>query len=163
MIRGRAYQVEHFVVVSLRLGAVAADRRHVNHAISELNKSASLDGQVEVRDVVQAEVDQRLDVLLAQVAAEAVLSDQLAVLVGHQPILGEAIVHLVDDVLPHLLLLLGQVGAPDDAHHHLGSQLGEEGLHGLVGLLAGLGEGAVDVEEHEDAVVPGHGIRNKWM
>jgi hypothetical protein len=58
-------------LVALLLAAVAADGRHVHHARAELDERAALDGDVQVRDVVQDEVDEALEVVLAKVLLQA--------------------------------------------------------------------------------------------
>lgn len=47
-------------LVPLLLAAVAADGRHVEHAVAELHERAALHRQVQVRNVAQAEVDELL-------------------------------------------------------------------------------------------------------
>lgn len=55
-----------FEMVPLLLGAVAADGGDVDESRSVLHKRAPFDGDVEVRDVVQAEVDECLQPLFPQ-------------------------------------------------------------------------------------------------
>ncbi|KAI5284181.1 hypothetical protein KEM52_003028, partial [Ascosphaera acerosa] len=67
-------------------------------------------------DVAQAEVDEGLVAVLAEVLDEAVAGQRLLEADGRQPVLGEAEVEQrrdVDVVRAQLLLLLGEVGAAD--------------------------------------------------
>jgi hypothetical protein len=59
-------QVEGLVLVSLLARAVAANRRDVQHPRTELDKGTPLDGEVQVGDVSQSEVDDLFDVLFAK-------------------------------------------------------------------------------------------------
>ena len=54
-----------FELVPLLLGTVAANRRDIDETSAILQESASLDGNVEVSDVSQAEVDEGLKPLFS--------------------------------------------------------------------------------------------------
>ena len=129
---------------ALGVGSVPADGADVDHAVAELNKGAALDGDVEVGDVVQAEVGELLVLFLAEPLDEAVGGELLAQLVGRQAVLAEAEVEEGGDGdaggLAELLLLLGEVGAADEADGALLAQGGEDGA-GLGGDLLLGGEG----------------------
>ena len=58
-------------LVTLFLATVAPDGRHIQHAIGELDEGTPLDGDVQVRDVVQHAVNEPLQVVLAQVLLQA--------------------------------------------------------------------------------------------
>lgn len=91
---------------------VAADGGDVDHAVAELDERAALDGDVEVGDVVQDEVDELLVLLVADPLDEARAGKRLAQLPGRQPVLAEAEVeHARDGAVcgAELLLLLGEV------------------------------------------------------
>ena len=64
-------QVKALKLVALFLAAVAADGRDIEHAVPELDEGAALDGDVQVSDVVQDEVDQLLELVLPQVLLQA--------------------------------------------------------------------------------------------
>ena len=123
-------------VVPLLGGSVPADGADVDHAVAELDKGAPLDGDVEVGDVVQAEVDELLVLLLADPLDEAVGRQGLAELEGRQAVLGETVVEEGDDGdagdLADLLLLLGEVGAAHEADGALLAESLEEEEH-LIG------------------------------
>lgn len=72
--------VEGLEVVALLGRGVAANWRDVDHAVAELDEGAALDGDVEVGDVVQAELDKLLVLLLADPLDEAVGGQGLAIL-----------------------------------------------------------------------------------
>ena len=118
-----------------------------------------LDGNVEIGKVLHDPVDQPLDVVLAQVLGDGLDLQKVSVLVGHEAVLGEVVRKDLGNANSELLLLLGEVGAADDAD---GDLLGE-GLHEVhhLGrhLAAGDGEGTIDVEEGADARVLGLGRR----
>lgn len=74
-------------LIALLLAAIAADGRHVEHAIAELNEGAALYGDVQVSDVVQHKIDELLEGGLPQVFFQALRGHHLAVLVRHQAVL----------------------------------------------------------------------------
>lgn len=156
-------------VVALLGAGVATNGADVDHAVAELDKGAALDGEVEVGDVMEAEVGEFLVLVLADPLDEGVGLEGLAELVGSEAVLGEAKVEEGGDGLAgglaQLLLLLGKVGAADVADGALGAKVLED-LEDLGGGVlcdcqrrrraaertmrtyqAGGGEGAVDVEE----------------
>ena len=57
-------QVKLFIVISLLLAAIAADGRYIQHAIAELYEGASLDWNVQIGYIMQAEVNEGLNALL---------------------------------------------------------------------------------------------------
>lgn len=82
-------------LIALSLRAISANRRHVNQASSEFNKSSSaraqsqyklvilrkykvpLDRNIQVGDIVQTKVQKLLQVIVAQVIGNALPADQL--------------------------------------------------------------------------------------
>lgn len=123
--------VKGLEVVPLLGAGVPADGADVDHAITELDESSPLDGDVEVGDVVQAKVCELLVLGLADPADEAVGGEGLAQLVGREAVLGEAVVEEGGDGdaggPAELLLLLDEVGAADEADGALLSEGLEEG------------------------------------
>mmetsp|Transcript_2251 Transcript_2251/g.14934 ORF Transcript_2251/g.14934 Transcript_2251/m.14934 type:complete len:231 (-) Transcript_2251:979-1671(-) len=112
--------VVRFERVSFFLAAVPADGRHVQHPVSKLHERPALGGDVQVGDVVQDEVDQRLKLRFAEVRAQALLVQQLAVLVRHQPVLRKHVVVVLRRTGAQLLGDLRRIRSADDAHvHHL--------------------------------------------
>lgn len=118
--------VESLKVVSLLCASIATNRGDIDHAVSELNKGSALDGDIQIGDVVQAEVDELLVLVLANPLDEAVGLQRRAKLEGRQSILGEAEVEELGDAhaggLAELLLLLSEVGAADVASRALGAE-----------------------------------------
>lgn len=106
-------------LVSLLGAGVSADGADVDHAVAELDKGSSLDGNVQVGNVVQDEVGKLLVLVLANPLDEAAGRERLAQLVCGQTVLGEAVVEEGGDRhaggLAELLLLLDEVGAADEA------------------------------------------------
>lgn len=118
-------------LVALLVAGVAADGADVDHAVAELDKGAALDGDVEVGNVVEDKVGELLVLGLADPLDEAVGGQGLAELEGRQAVLGEAKVEEGGDGgaggPAELLLLLGEVGAADEADGALLAQGAEEG------------------------------------
>lgn len=144
--------VVSLVVVALGGGGVTPDGRHVDHAVAEFDEGAALDGDVEVRDVVEdpvfsasasttpslcekrnidAPLRQRIVLLLPDPPDEARARELLAQSVGSQAVLREAKVEEGGDVdgAAELLLLLDEVGAADETDGDLVAELGEELQH----------------------------------
>ena len=125
-------QIKLLILVALLHGSVPADRAHVDHAVPELDKRAALDGDVQVRDVVQDEAHELLVVVLADPLDERVRRERHAHADRRQAVLGEAEVEEVGDGDAggaELLLLLGQVGAADEADGDFVAEGGEELEH----------------------------------
>lgn len=72
------------VIVALLGARVSTDRRHVDHAVAKLDKGATLDGDVQVCDVVQDEGHELLVLGLADPLDEAVGGESLTVLWSRQ-------------------------------------------------------------------------------
>ena len=161
--------IEVLESITLLSGAVSADGRNVHHTVTVLKESSSvkkqrvsinrniflfhlpLDGNVQVGDVLEREVDQSLEVGLTEVRAEVLPGELNTVLHGEETVLREAVLALLDDVGANLLRDLGEVGATDDTDV---DALGDEGLKGLdhLGLDSRSGgrQRLVDVEEHDN-------------
>lgn len=136
-------------LLALLLRAVTADWANVEHPVAELDKGAALNGDVEIGDVVEAEVDECLEVGLAQVVLDALDGDELAVLVGGQPVLAEHVVDLLGDVLANLLADLGEIGSTDNANGNAFAEVLEEFDHLGRRRVAGLGEGPINVKKYD--------------
>ena len=122
-------QVELLVVIPLLHTGVPADRRHVDHAVAELDEGAALDRDVQVRHVVQQEPHQPLVLVLAEPLDEALARQRLAHPVRRQPVLREAEVEQRrhgDRVRAELFLLFRQVAAAHEADGDFVPDLGEE-------------------------------------
>ena len=154
-------EVELLEVVTLLAAAVAPDGRDVEHAVTKLDECATLDGDVEVGNVVQDEVDQRLDLRVAQVLEEGRLFHELPLLVSGQPVLRKEKVETVEAVGAQLLLLLLQVRATHHANEHALAQPLKE-IQSLLGrLLARLRQRAVHVKEADDVGTLRTGARER--
>ena len=75
------------------------------------SRDLPLDRDVQVGNVVEGEVDQALQGILAQVRVNALLLDQLTLFVGVQTILGKRVVSAVCHLGRHLLANLDKVRA----------------------------------------------------
>lgn len=118
--------VESLEVVSLLGAGITTNRGDIDHAISEFNKGSTLDGDIQIGNVVQTEVDELLVLVLANPLDEAVGLQRLAELESGQSVLGEAEVEEGGDIdaggLAELFLLLGEVGAANVAGRTLGAE-----------------------------------------
>lgn len=130
-------------LVSLLGAGVSADGADVDHAVTELNKGSSLDGDVQVGNVVQDKVGKLLVLILTNPLDEAVGGERLTQLVCGQAVLGEAVVEEGGDRhaggLAELLLLLDEVGAADEANGAFAAEGLEEGEDFGRGILEVLG------------------------
>lgn len=130
--------VVRLVLVSLRHARVPPDGAHVDHAVPELDKGAPLDGDVQVRHVVQDELDQLLVLRLADPLDEAVRRQGHAALEGREPVFGKAEIEEGGDRdlgRAELLLLLGHVAAAYIADGAFLAERGKEGEHLCGGRL----------------------------
>lgn len=123
--------IKRLKVITLLVARVTTDRANINHAIAKLDKRATLDGDVQVGNVVQAEIDELLVLRLADPLDEAVGGQRLAELESRQAVFREAKVKERRDGdarwLADLLLLLDEVGAADEADGTLLAEGLEEG------------------------------------
>ena len=135
-------EIELLILVALLDRSIPANRADIDHAIAELDECATLHRDVQVGDVVQDELDQLLVVVLADPLDEAVRRERHAHADGRQAVLREAEVEEGGDGDAggaELLLLLGQVGAADEADGDFVAEGGEEledfGGDGLAHML----------------------------
>lgn len=133
-------QIIFLVRHALRLVGISSNRADIDHAIPELDECASLDRDLQIRDVVQDEVAQLLVLLLSDPGDEGGRRERHAHAVCGQAVLGEAEVEERrgrDAGRAELLLLLGEVGAADEANGDFLAQLREDledfGGHALQG------------------------------
>ncbi len=129
-------------VKTLLLARVTANGADIDHAVAELDERAALDGDVQVGNVVEDERGQLLVLLLSDPLDEAAGRQRLAVLEGSQAVLGKAVVEECQDVdgrRAQLLLLLGEVGAADEANGDLLAETSEEVQHLRRGTLRSSG------------------------
>lgn len=118
-------------LVTFLVARVSANRANVDHAVSELDESAALDGDVEIGNVVQTEVGKFLVAVFANELDEAVGRQFLAQLECLQAVFGEAVVEEGRDGgasrLAELFFLLDEVGAADEANGDFLTQLAKQG------------------------------------
>lgn len=168
-------EIKGLVVITLLNTGITPDGGHVDHAVAELDERSTLDGNVEVGDVVQDEADEALVVVLADPLDEAVARERLAHTVSREPILRKAKVEERGDGdgrSAELFLLLSEVGAADEANGDLVAKLRQElqhfRCHALQGMAlvnvqvcerrmaaahsSGWGEGAIDVEKADSVL-----------
>lgn len=87
-------------------------RAHIHHPIPKLDKRASLDGNIEIRHVMQHELDELLVFLLAEPADEGLRCNGSAELEGCEAVFREAEVEeggYADGGRAELFLLFGEV------------------------------------------------------
>ena len=101
-------QIEFLIVQSLLNTRVPPNRRNVDHAIPELDKRAGLDGDVQIGNVPQDEVDERRVFFLSQPADEGLRREGLPEFESRESVFREAVVEqrgYVDGGGAELLLL----------------------------------------------------------
>ena len=123
--------IKRLKLIALLVARVTTDGANIDHAVAKLDKRAALDGDIQVGNVVQAEVDQLLVLRLADPLDEAVGGQRLAELKRREAVFREAKVKERRDGdacwLADLLLLLDEVGAADEADGALLAEGLEEG------------------------------------
>lgn len=90
--------------------SIPSNGRDINHAIPKLYKRAPLNGNIQIRDVMQDKLDELLVLVLAQPLDKRVRRERDAELEGREPVLREAEVEERSDVDgrgAELFLLLG--------------------------------------------------------
>lgn len=91
-----SYVIELLERISLTLGAISSNRADVEHACSELNECASLHWDIDCGEVGKGPVEDSLEVILSNELRDALLPNELTILVRHQAVLGEAVVEHVE-------------------------------------------------------------------
>ena len=125
-------QIILLVLIPLLRTRITPNGANIDHPIPELDKRAPLDRDIQIRDIMQDELDQLLIPVLANPIDEALARQQGAQLVRRQPVLGEAEVEARGDAQrcrPELLLLLHEVGAADVADGDFLAKVGEHSDH----------------------------------
>lgn len=91
---------------------ISSNGANVDHSITEFDKGTTLLGQLDIRNVLQTEIDKILILLLTQPLNETIASETLSKTVGSQAVLGKGEVKEGGDIDgrgAELFLLLGQV------------------------------------------------------
>lgn len=78
------------------MGGIAADRRNIDHAVSELNEGTSLDWDIQVGNVVKDEAGELLVLLLSNPFDERETVELSSLTVGGKTVLSEGIVEKID-------------------------------------------------------------------
>mmetsp|Transcript_13087 Transcript_13087/g.15804 ORF Transcript_13087/g.15804 Transcript_13087/m.15804 type:complete len:218 (+) Transcript_13087:337-990(+) len=133
-------------LIAFFLTAVASNRRYVEHASTEFDEGPSLDGDLEIRDIVENEVDKLLQFLLAQEILQALLSKQSSSLRCDKSVLREKIFVLVGSIFTDLFLDLNQVRASDDPNVNSLAKFLHELEHTGVSSLARDGECTIHIK-----------------
>lgn len=117
--------------MSLLGGGISSHGGYIDHAVAEFDKRASLDGDVEIRHVVQDEVDEFLVFVFADPFDEAVGGEFLAELEGSEAVFRKAKVEegCYGDAgwFADLFLLLVEVGAADESDGAFLTESGKDG------------------------------------
>lgn len=112
-------QIVLLVLIPLLRTRITPNGANIDHPIPELDKRAPLNRNIQIRNIMQDELDQLLIPILANPIDEALARQQRAQLVRRQPVLGEAEVEARRDAQrrrAQLLLLLHEVRAAHVAH-----------------------------------------------
>jgi len=86
-----------FELVAFCDRGVSSNGTDVDHPISELDKGAAFNGDIQIRDVMQDEVDERLIPVFANVLNKRLRRELCSQFVGGQPVLCESIIEFIDD------------------------------------------------------------------
>ena len=124
--------IEPLIFISLAHTSISTNRADIDHSIPVLNKSTSLNRDIQIGNVVKNELDELLISILANVVNEGVGSERRTELVRSQSVLSEAEVEECCDINGRgtdLLLLFGEVGTADKTDGDLVSELREERKH----------------------------------
>lgn len=89
--------VEFLKLIPFLLIAVPSNRRNIQHPIAEFNECTAFYWNVQVRNVMQAEIDDPFQLLLTKLRSEIGLSNHLPLLVRNQSVLHKNIVIVRDD------------------------------------------------------------------
>lgn len=76
-------QVKLFVIIAFGTGAVASDRRNVQHSTAELDERSSLHRYIQLGKVIQCPVHNALDVVFSQELGDGLQLQQLPIFVCH--------------------------------------------------------------------------------
>ncbi|KAI3487832.1 hypothetical protein L1887_48207 [Cichorium endivia] len=143
-----------FKLDSLLDAGVPADGRDIDHAVPEFDEGAAHDGQIEVGDVLEAELGELLVPFLAEPADEALRGEQLAIAEAGETVFGKDVVELGDKVGCadlELFAHLFEVATTHNADDAVLAELGEESLEFGRDGLACERECAVHVEQTQYA------------
>lgn len=141
-----------FKIDSFLDGRVSADRRDVDHTVSELDKRASLDGNVHFGEIPQNPIDKLLILLLSYMLDKTRRLELLPQLVRDQPILRKPIVKITQPLVPtDLLKDLDEVGTTHKGDGTVLTEFAEGSKHLGGRALTGEGEGAINVK-HADGL-----------
>lgn len=86
-----------FEVISFCLRTISADRTHIEHSGSILDEGASLDGDVDLRQVFQTKVDEGFEFVFAQEVLDRLFSKEFPSLETLQAVLRKCVVDEVQD------------------------------------------------------------------
>mmetsp|Transcript_4710 Transcript_4710/g.6910 ORF Transcript_4710/g.6910 Transcript_4710/m.6910 type:complete len:257 (-) Transcript_4710:57-827(-) len=142
-------EVKLLKIIPLHAGAIAADGGDVEHSTAEFNESSTLDGNVDVRQILHDPIDEFLDILLAEEFGDGLDLEHLTILVGDESILAKVVRKGLDNAIAQLLFLLGQIGSTDDANGNFFREGFHEGHHIGCDLATGDGEGPIDIKESD--------------
>lgn len=112
-----------FKLVSFFLAAIPADRRNVQHPVSELDEGTPLDGNVQIGDVMQHEIDEGFELLFSEIRLQTLGGQQVTRFVSHESVFRKHEIVLVDCTIAQLFRDLGEIRSTDDPYvYRLASQ-----------------------------------------
>jgi hypothetical protein len=124
--------VVSFILIPLLHTRIPPHRTNINHPIPKLHKRAPLKRDLQIRNIMQNKPNQLLILFLPNPLNEAMGGERDAHFVGCEPVLGEAEVEhgrYGSGGSAELLLLLGEVGAADEADGYFLAEVVEELEH----------------------------------
>ena len=121
----------------------------LHHRVPKFNERSSLFRTVNIRNVLQTEIDQLLVFFLTQPSNEALARQLLPQSIRRQAVLRKAEVEKTDDRYggrSKLFLLFDKVGATNEAYSAFMTKGGQDLEHLRSDSPAGRGEGVIDIE-----------------
>ena len=106
-------QIVLLILIPLAHTCIPPNRRNVDHPIPKLHEGAPLDGNIQIRNIMQDELDQLLVLVLPQPLNEAMARQRLSKLVRSQSVLRKRVVEEACDGdfrCAELFLLFREVG-----------------------------------------------------
>ena len=74
-------------LITLLLTAIPPNWRNIQHSLSKLYECAALDWNVKIRNIMQEEIDELLQLLLSKISFETCFRQKLPILVSYKTIL----------------------------------------------------------------------------
>jgi hypothetical protein len=125
-------QIKLLILRPLIIASVTPNRRHVDHAVPELHECTSHDWQIQLCNILQAELGELLVLFFPEPSDEGGRGEGFTETESTEAVFGEAEVEeggYVYGIAAELFLLFFEVGAANVANGDFLAEGGEEGEH----------------------------------